>query len=499
MATVETLLLCVVLCGANPSEMRPQLNAGAAPPRVEARQPDKVLLQFTSENCAPCKSMAPITRQLSVAGIPIKTLDIARNPGAVQAFQVKGAPTYIVLSGQTELARHQGTATADELRMLYLGEAPAAPQTLEAEQPQPDPTSKAYPVAVPTAGRQDSSDAVAIAMAATVRLKVEDPKGFSFGTGTIVDASGEEALVLTCGHIFRSSEGKGKITADLFSNGTPETVDGELITYDLTRDVALISIRPRGPVKAAQIAPGGYLVSPQQRVFSIGCDKGKEPKLIESQVTSVDKYQKVPNLCVAGLPVDGRSGGGLFSMTDGFLIGVCNAAIPTDNEGLYAGLGSVHGELDKIGYPQIYERGAEGNTTLSTDIASSPAVVPTIEPMPNDPEFPTNEPTRLPPQLGKQLPGTESLEQNPIGLAAGSAADMEDTEVICIVRSRKNPNAQSQIFVLDNVTPEMLEQLSVVGRPATADRMAMGTRGTDNTAPRGQTERPPILRGQNPR
>ena len=55
-------------------------------------------------------------------------------------------------------------------------------------------------------------------IAASVRLRVEDPDGRSCGSGTIIDSRGGEALVLTCGHIFRDSHGKGRIEVDLFAN-----------------------------------------------------------------------------------------------------------------------------------------------------------------------------------------------------------------------------------------------------------------------------------------
>ena len=38
----------------------------------------------------------------------------------------------------------------------------------------------------------------------------------SLGTGTVIDCRQGEALILTCGHIFRDSAGKGRIEVDLF-------------------------------------------------------------------------------------------------------------------------------------------------------------------------------------------------------------------------------------------------------------------------------------------
>ena len=71
--------------------------------------------------------------------------------------------------------------------------------------------------------------------AATVRLRVFDGHGYGAGTGTIIDTHGEEALVLTCGHLFRDTKGEGKIEVDLFIDGQVETVIGQLIDYEATR------------------------------------------------------------------------------------------------------------------------------------------------------------------------------------------------------------------------------------------------------------------------
>jgi hypothetical protein len=51
---------------------------------------------------------------------------------------------------------------------------------------------------------------------ATVKITVEDANGSSAGTGTIVDARDGAALLLTCGHLFRESAGKGPITVTFF-------------------------------------------------------------------------------------------------------------------------------------------------------------------------------------------------------------------------------------------------------------------------------------------
>ena len=71
----------------------------------------------------------------------------------------------------------------------------------------------------------------------SVRLTIGDPQGFSYGSGTLIDARSGEALVLTCGHIFRDSQGKGDISIDLLGPGAPQKVPGRIVSYDLKNDV----------------------------------------------------------------------------------------------------------------------------------------------------------------------------------------------------------------------------------------------------------------------
>ncbi len=99
------------------------------------------------------------------------------------------------------------------------------------------------------AGASDSSDRLHAALvAATVRLRIKDSSGQSSGSGTIIDARRGEALILTCGHLFRDSQGKGPIEVDLSGPGGPERLPGRLIHYDLQRDLALVAIATPRPV-----------------------------------------------------------------------------------------------------------------------------------------------------------------------------------------------------------------------------------------------------------
>ncbi|MEZ6069162.1 MAG: thioredoxin domain-containing protein [Pirellulales bacterium] len=84
------------------------------------------------------------------------------------------------------------------------------------------------------------------ALAASVRLRVEDSDGRSWGSGTIVDVSAGRALIVTCAHIFRESAGDAPVTIDLFGDDTPKGLTGKVVSYDLPSDVAARQLRRTG-------------------------------------------------------------------------------------------------------------------------------------------------------------------------------------------------------------------------------------------------------------
>jgi hypothetical protein len=248
----------------------------------------------------------------------------------------------------------------------------AANQTFGGTNPPPRTVTKAAPIGA----REPLNDAFAHQLiGSSVRLRVDDPGGHSYGTGTIIDARSGEALVITCGHLFRDSQGKGAVMVELFS-ATPEgvrvveQVPASIVDYNLDRDIGLVSIKPTGTVRVAPVASTDTLIDRGDRVTSVGCDHGKDPTALATRVTNVDRYQGPPNIEAGGAPVEGRSGGGLFN-AEGQLVGVCFAADYEGNEGLYTALASIHDELDRLGLSEVY-RQAGAATTAQGPAATTP-------------------------------------------------------------------------------------------------------------------------------
>jgi len=289
-----------------------------------------------------------------------------------------------------------------------------------------------------------------------VKITVDDPQGKSVGTGTVVDSRSGEALVLTCGHLFRSSGGKGPISITTFqtdpTGATPDaTYVGRLIDFDLERDLALVSLRPTSPIQAVSIA-GTHVspLTPSAAVTSVGCSHGQNPTAIDSQVTTIDRYQGTPNVEVAGAPVEGRSGGGLFN-AQGQLVGVCFAADPQSNEGLYASLPAIYAKLDSLKLTMIYQ-----NQTIPQQVAQ-----PTVA------SVPLQAVAVLPPtSIRGQEPEPLSFAAKTQALSPAEQAALAEiqrrginSEVICIIRPL-DPTAKSEVITLNNVSPGFVRALT---------------------------------------
>jgi hypothetical protein len=205
----------------------------------------------------------------------------------------------------------------------------------------------------------------------------------------------------------------------------------------------------------------------------------------------LNKYKGPPNIESAGQPVIGRSGGGLFS-ADGQLIGVCNLADPQDNEGIYAALPLLHANLDKIGQARIYQRGAALNAVAQTATGPAPPSMP--------PQMPSS------PLVGQTLPPAASPATNPTPLIATAseaaigalAATDEDTEVICIIRSKRDPRGRSQTIYLDRPSRPLLDRLTQESQPFGGGDPVM-LQASRNVAPPPRTDSQgsgPVVRGQ---
>ncbi len=444
---------------------------------VQAEHP-ACLYYFTMQGCGPCAQVEPEVRRLADAGYPVKVIDARLNPQWAQHFQVSSTPTLILVANNRVIESHSGLITADELagwfRRTPQADNVAVPVGKATQVADSAPAADGDVAGSPTVSRSATVDAAGgfrdpanpiqfTAMAATVRLKVEDDAGFSHATGTVIHCHGGEAIVLTCGHVFRDSGGGGTITADLgwLPGETQRTVPGHLLDYDAgPRDVALVVIQAGVELPAIPLAPRELVVSPHDAVFSIGCDRGQPPTIRPTTVKNLARYDDVVKIDIHGRPVEGRSGGGLFS-AGGQLIGVCNAAAVDFDEGIFTSLDNIWHQLAQTGVDRVMRQPASGLETAPAAMLADNSAQPAAASFAHE----------LAPIQRPAPPITPVVHQPSPAGPSGAASSGSLTELFVVLHDRTT--GETRTLVINAPDARLLDDLERAGsRPAAGDPAA---------------------------
>ena len=78
-----------------------------------------VLVDFYADWCAPCKSMAPILKQLKAElkdSISIIKINVDTNQALAAKYQVQGVPTFMVFKQGKQIWRQSGMQSVSQLK-----------------------------------------------------------------------------------------------------------------------------------------------------------------------------------------------------------------------------------------------------------------------------------------------------------------------------------------------------------------------------------------------
>lgn len=510
------------------------------------------VLDFSATWCGPCQQVAPVVEKLAREGLPIKSVDVDRHPELKQQFNITSLPTFVLVIDGKVTKRQTGWMPESDIRRMLA--AIPAPQPATPQQSDPRPSAPPHllvndrnsgqstphqraqpkqPIArtanpirsalldlpfrrkakqqspaplgktVVRGNANDSIPALPVArgpMASSVRIKVRVGEQMNFGSGTVIGSSPGRATIATCWHIFRGATRGTKIEVDAFFTGKTETYVAKLVSADEEADVGIIEVSTDSNWPAVRVASADHAPRADDSVVSIGCGGGEDPTIQPIRITRIDPYNGPSNIECSGVPIRGRSGGGLFN-AKGELIGICSAADKQDKRGIYAGLFAVHDILDRAQLTRLYKddnslifasnqqgerrdardlQATGGAVSIPTGLQTPPsntamlaAHTPASIGQPSIDDFMGASPARpqqppatpdwannaFPNQPGASVPVNPPAALNTAANTRSAAAGSNDVEIVCIVRSKSKPELGSRVIVIDQSDPRLIEML----------------------------------------
>ncbi|SFH53446.1 thioredoxin domain-containing protein [Planctomicrobium piriforme] len=466
-----------------------------------------IVYDFSATWCGPCQQVAPIVEKLQREGLPIRKVDIDQQRDLASKYSVQQIPTFVLVIDGKEADRTTGRLTEADLRRMIAripANAPAGSDNIASPSPrqglipidlgEPAPMTRPEPArpareetriaeAEPKKGFRDmlpfgrkdkpaeepavvrgndsalnsastpTSDESIDPMESSVRIRVITNGRIDLGSGTVISSKPGITQILTCAHIFKEFTDDSRIEVDVFDHGRATQFLARLMKFDAASDLGLISIPTTTPLRATKVAAATGNPKVGEPVAAIGCSGGDEPTRQQSRVTDIDKYEGPHNLLCNGVPVRGRSGGGLFNR-HGEIVGVCSAADEQEQRGFYSGLLAIHKLLDQVSLTHLYAPPAAAPEVPAQSFASTAA--PAARPFDSAPASPfaavsAPEPSASAPAaaMAANVAGT-----TPLDVHAG------DAEVVVIIRDRSQTQAPNRVVILHQASPKFMSYLS---------------------------------------
>ena len=457
--------------------------------------PRGYVLEFSGKTCPPCQQVAPIVAKLEREGLPIRKVDVEEERSLAEQYQVSSIPTFILIVDDREVERMSGAQAEGRIRQMLarvpkparapandrlavdLGDSAPLPRPEVTVPTEPRPTKKAYdntvagqdespqrlwpfskkpqPQAPPTVRGNNPqpmpnvgalATAPVVPMDSSVRLRVMTGNKLVRGSGTIIESQAGRTTILTCSHISRGATDDTKVEVDLFRDGQPVTYVGTLVGSDPEADIGLITIRTDEAFPATPLASASLIPAIGAKVVSIGCGGGEVPSREQLRVTDVNRYKGPDTLVCTGIPVQGRSGGGLFDES-GALVGVCFAADETGKSGVYCGVKPIYALLAKYEMGHLIPSSGEEAALADSEVGESAAEMPgetrvgDEAPLASLPSSEPANPATVPPS---QAPSAEEF-----------AAD--DAEVVVVIRSRSAGSAGDKVILIHKPSRKFLQ------------------------------------------
>jgi thiol-disulfide isomerase/thioredoxin len=314
-------------------------------------------------------------------------------------------------------------------------------------------------------------------LASSARIRVTDEGGVYFGSGVVIDGTAGKSIVLTCGHVLRDVKPASQIEVDLFEGKNFRSYRGSILKFDLEADVGLVMLQTTSNVPASSVAGAEEKVARGEGLLSIGCSRGELPSIERLTVTMLNRYEGPDTVECTGVPVKGRSGGGLFTKS-GRVVGVCTNADPQEGRGVYAGLKPIHQLLRRAGLEELIPGASKPPRSRFSDLASAPVPTGAEEQAPTKAEL---ELAQLKQSRPKHSAAEALADEAIVRTDADPTHETEETEVICIIRPVRRTGA-SKVVIINRASRKFMAYLTGEGKDQLQATMGQSTTGQSPTS-----------------
>ncbi len=470
------------------------------------------VLEFSGSGCAPCQQVAPIISKLEREGLPIQSVNVESERALASQYRIDRVPTFVLIVDGREVERAQGALTETAIRRMLakipgpqrvaggpldvsLGESaplprpevrdtaesrPAKPRMAPPEKTGlklwPFPRGEQSAAANPVVRGNDSLASTAPKgfpeehalpqdpMASSSRIRVITGDSLVKGSGTVIESRRGRTTLMTCGHIFRNAGSTTKIEVDLFETGVPKTFVGTVVGYNLEADIGLVTIPTAETYPACPIAPPMGLLSKGTSVAGIGCSGGDPPSREQLKITKLNEFEGPETISCTGVPVQGRSGGGLFNEQDQ-LIGVCFAADKQGKGGVYCGRGPMIALLEKHNYSHLVPSATPAESAIVNQDDPSSGAAPWSEEL----------------SLATVPPSPPAARQTPVSKEAAPSVDeftAGDAEVVIFIKTRTANGPQNKVILIQK--PSRSFQKFLEGELTDEEEVSQSPRSSQN-------------------
>ena len=330
---------------------------GKATVRVTRGQADADSTGFAVSGASASSAPAPLAPSVSdVPAAPVAPISAPVFADPTGPNPISLAAATLPASAPAPIAQVSTTAPAPIAQVS----TPAAQPAASASRPlnPTNPTNPTFPNNSSAAERAILDAAVWERLdEATVRIDLVVGTGADgrsdSATGVVAhsDPRHGEALVATCGHLFRDvadwSTVKISVVVADPKSGRVETVAGECVYSDPETDVAFVAFRAPWTIRPVAFLPENETLRVGESALSVARnERGALP--LEHKVLSLDRHYFEPKagdaarkpfnyVQVSNAPEAGRSGGGLFVERAGkyYWAGLCVAGDPKEGDGFF--------------------------------------------------------------------------------------------------------------------------------------------------------------------